>query len=198
MCGSAAVGQPVADPVQKGAAHAPQMTNVINTGKILVKVMQLSGEEILSAELDPEIQVAVLRSFAAFALEQPVQSCRLFANDQELRANLSVADSGLLDGDTVTALIVPAACSVDNAHLGVVESQMCLTSLAITLSHVEARGGLGVTLSGQANITGARGSLKPGNYYYYVEVKAPWENAVTFSELVNVHTGVSEVLWMAR
>jgi len=198
MCGSAAIVQPVAVPAQNGAGHAPQKANVVHAGKISVKVAQLSGEECLSAELEPDVQGAVLRSFAAFALEQPVQSCQLFANGQELDANLSVAESGLVDGDTVTALIIPAARPVDNAHVGVVKGQACVADLGISVSHVEARGRTAVTLSGQANIASARGSLKPGNYYYYVEVKAALAIAVTFFELVNVDNGVSEVLWVAK
>lgn len=208
MCGSAANVQHVADPAQNGAAHAPHTENVIDEGKICkicIKVVKISGEEILAAELEPDVRGAVLRSFAAFALEQPVQCCKLFANGQELRANLSVADSGLVDGDTVTALAVPAtrrvdnaARPVDNAPEGVVESQACLTGLRVSLSHVEASGLPTVMLSGQASIAAPRGSLKPGNYYYYVEYKAASAPSVTSFELVNIHDGVSDFMWMAR
>lgn len=188
MCGGAANVHHLADAadhVQNGA------------GKISIKVVQISGEEILAAELEPDVRGAVLRSFAAFALEQPVQCCQLFtSNGQKLRANLSVAESGLVDGDTVTALAIPAAHPADNAHEGVAKGQACLTGLRISLSHVAARGLPAVMLSGQAGIAGTRGSLKPGNYYYYVEYKAA--AAVTSFELVNIHDGVSDVMWMAR
>lgn len=199
MCVSSAIVQPLADLAQNRAALAPHKANVIGAGKIFVKVVQMSGEEILVAELEPNVQGAVLRSLVAFALEQPVDFCKLIniANGRELRANLSVADSGLVDGETITAFLVPGARPVDNAHLGVVEGQGCSTGLKISLSHVEARGLSTVTLSGQANITGARGSLKAGDYYFYVELKAALATTVTFSELVNVRNGVSEVLWMA-
>jgi hypothetical protein len=199
MCGSAANVQHVADPAQNGASHAPHTENVNAAGKICIKVVQISGEEILALELEPDVRGAVLRSFAAFALKQPVQCCQLFANGQELRANLSVADSGLVDGDTVTVLAIPAARPFDNVLEGVVKDQACLTGLQISLSHVEATWGLpAVMFSGQAGIAGTRGSLKPGNYYYYVEYKTASAPSVTSFELVNIHDGVSDVMWMAR
>lgn len=209
MCGTAAAVQPlavkplaaasVATSAQKVAASAPGKANDSGASNLSVTIVQLSGEEILVAEVEPNCQVAVLRSFTASALGRSVNSCGLFVNGHELPMNLSVADSGLVDGDIVTALVVSGACHVgiSSADVSVVDGPIDLTGIRVSLSHIETRGVSASTVSGQATVTGASGSLKAGEYYFYVEVQGTSPKAVTFFELVNVHGGVSEVLWIA-